>query len=119
MTNVTVKALNQLRVVGITEGISYVFLLVIAMPLKYMFDYPILVKYTGWAHGILFVLYIAAVFKVTFLAKWSFARTFKYLVASLIPLATFFLDKELKNEADSIAKNDLSPNTVSLEDIKV
>lgn len=119
MTNATVKALNQLRFIGITEGISYVFLLVIAMPLKYMFDYPIVVKYTGWVHGILFVLYIAAVFKATFMAKWSLYRTFKYLVASLIPLATFFLDKELKHEADSIERRNLSGNAVSLDDIKV
>lgn len=113
MTNSIVKALNQLRVIGITEGISYVFLLVVAMPLKYMFDYPIVVKYTGWAHGILFVLYIAAVFKVMFTAKWSYSRTLKYLIASFIPLATFFLDKELKKEADEITKNNLTANTLS------
>lgn len=117
MTNVTVKALNQLRFIGITEGISYVFLLVVAMPLKYMFDLPIVVKYTGWAHGILFVLYIAAVFKVTYMARWSFYKTFKYLVASLIPLATFFLDKELKREADAMEKKNFSGNAVSLDDI--
>ena len=110
MTNTTVKALNQLRFVGIAEGISYVFLLLIAMPLKYMYDYPVVVKYTGWAHGILFVLYIAAVIKVTFLAKWSFARALKYLIASLVPLATFYLDKELKREVETSIKNNLSTN---------
>jgi len=45
--------------VALAEGISYILLLFVAMPLKYLFDMPLAVKYTGWAHGLLFVLYIA------------------------------------------------------------
>lgn len=93
------RAIRDLRIIGITEGISYLILLLIAMPLKYMFDYPLPVKYTGWAHGVLFVAYVFAVFRAMFLLKWSYQKAALFLIASLIPLATFFLDKNLKKEA--------------------
>lgn len=98
MTNSCIKTLQQLRVIGITEGVSYVFLLIIAMPLKYIYDYPLAVKYTGWIHGLLFILYIVAVLRAGLLSKWNLWRVGKYLIASLVPLATFFLDRELKKE---------------------
>ena len=51
------KSLNLFRKIAIAEGISYILLLFIAMPLKYWANMPQAVKYTGWAHGLLFVLY--------------------------------------------------------------
>ncbi|WP_069657992.1 DUF3817 domain-containing protein [Arcticibacter eurypsychrophilus] len=98
MTKPRINALQQLRVIGITEGISYLFLLLIAMPLKYYYDLPLVVKYNGWVHGILFIIYIAAVLKATWLCNWSLLRILKYFIASLIPLATFILDKELRKD---------------------
>jgi integral membrane protein len=49
-------SLNLFRKVALAEGISYILLLAIGMPLKYGFDLPLVVKYMGWAHGILFIL---------------------------------------------------------------
>jgi len=91
------KSVDQLRWIGNVEGISFLVLLFIAMPLKYMFDFPMAVKVNGWVHGVLFVFYIAAVLRTAYLIKWDFMRVGIALVASLIPFATFVLDRRLKN----------------------
>ena len=69
MREKNIKTIEQLRWIGIAEGISYLVLLGIAMPLKYIFDLPLGVKITGWIHGLLFVLYIGAVLKAAFVLK--------------------------------------------------
>ena len=49
--------IRSLRMAGLAEGISFLVLLLIAMPLKYWAGDPTAVLYTGWAHGFLFILY--------------------------------------------------------------
>jgi integral membrane protein len=98
LKNSKVETIAQLRWIGIAEGISFLVLLLIAMPLKYVYDYPLPVKYTGWAHGLLFILYVGLVFKAAFTLKWNLLRIGLFLIASFIPLATFFLDSNLKKE---------------------
>ena len=56
--------IKTLRLVGLLEGISFLLLLFIAMPVKYMMDNPILVKYIGMGHGVLFVLFLVVLFAV-------------------------------------------------------
>lgn len=90
------QSVNQLRVIGNLEGISFLVLLFIAMPLKYYFDYPMAVKINGWIHGVLFVAYIFAVLRTAFLIKWDVLRVGIAFAASLIPFATFVLDRKLK-----------------------
>jgi integral membrane protein len=89
------KSIRNLRVIGILEGISFLVLLCIAMPLKYMMDWPLAVKYVGWAHGLLFILYIPAVFLARKAMQWNFFQVLVALAASLVPLGTFFLDRQL------------------------
>jgi integral membrane protein len=84
-----------LRIIGILEGISYLVLLGIAMPLKYIYAIPEAVKFTGWAHGVLFMAFIPAVFMARKMMNWNFIWTALALTASLIPLGTFILDKYL------------------------
>lgn len=92
------RNLSWLRKAGIAEGISFLLLLVIAMPLKYFFQFPYVVKVVGWIHGILFIFFIflAWEFKTdqNKNLKW-FATAF---AAALIPAGTFFFDKKLKQE---------------------
>jgi integral membrane protein len=52
-----IKVLKTFKILAIAEGISFLILLLIAMPLKYTFQITEPVKYVGWAHGVLFVLY--------------------------------------------------------------
>lgn len=89
------KSIRNLRVIGIAEGISFLVLLCIAMPLKYMMDMPLAVKYVGWAHGLLFILYIPAVLLARKAMQWNFFQVLVALAASLVPLGTFFLDRQL------------------------
>lgn len=56
--------IKTLRLVGLIEGISFLLLLFIAMPVKYMMDNPVLVKYIGMGHGVLFILFLVVLFAV-------------------------------------------------------
>jgi|SRR5688500_4825853 integral membrane protein len=89
------KSIRNLRVIGILEGISFLVLLCIAMPLKYFMDMPLAVKYVGWAHGVLFILYIPAVFLARKAMQWNFFQVLVALAASLVPFGTFVLDRQL------------------------
>jgi len=96
------KLVHRFRMVGIAEGISFLVLLLIAMPLKYFFHFPLAVKICGWIHGALFVSYIFFTFKMFDTFKKSvgwFARSF---IAAFLPGGTFYTDKELKKEEASL-----------------
>ena len=63
--------IKSLRIVGFLEGISFLLLLFIAMPLKYIWDTPIYVKYIGMGHGVLFLAFLAVLLMVCGKQKWS------------------------------------------------
>lgn len=84
--------LNTFRIIALLEGLSYILLLFVAVPIKYMLEDPSYVKLLGMPHGILFVAYIAFAFLLKSELKWS-RKTFAFiLLASLIPFATFYVD---------------------------
>ncbi len=84
--------------VAFLEGLSYILLLFIAMPLKYFFDLPEAVKYVGWAHGVLFIAYVALLLVCGVQHKWSLKRMAFYFIASLLPFLPFFVERRLKQE---------------------
>lgn len=90
--------LDRFRTIATIEGISYLVLLLIAMPLKYLAGVDEAVKYTGWAHGALFVLFCLLLLQVWVQYKWSFWKVVLAFVSSLIPFGTFFLEKQLARE---------------------
>jgi integral membrane protein len=90
------NARSRFRLIGILEGTSYLVLLLIAMPLKYVWDLPLAVKYVGWAHGVLFIAYIVALLIATFKYRWSFWKLVLGGVASLLPFGPFVIDKRVK-----------------------
>ncbi|GMQ23912.1 DUF3817 domain-containing protein [Algoriphagus sp. oki45] len=87
---------RRFKWISILEGISFLLLLFIAMPLKYIYDFPQAVTYVGWAHGLLFILYIYVVFPTAQKLKWEFGRTFFALFASILPFGPFIFDRNLK-----------------------
>lgn len=87
--------LKTLRLLAILEGISYLLLLGICMPLKYVWDIPEPTYPVGLAHGVLFVAYGIWVLIVTRQKKWSFKTMFLAGVASLLPFGTFVADKRI------------------------
>ncbi len=99
------KQLHIFRMIAIAEGISFLILLFIAMPLKYMLDIPEPVQIMGWIHGILFMTFIfSAILVFTYFNK-GFVWLAKALAASLIPFGTFFLDRELKIEQQILQRS--------------
>ncbi|NMO13990.1 DUF3817 domain-containing protein [Pyxidicoccus fallax] len=90
--------LGRFRAVALAEGLSFVVLLFIAMPLKYGAGMPLAVKYVGWAHGLLFVLYLFALMEAAIACRWSLVRAVGAFIASLVPFGTFVLDARLRRE---------------------
>jgi integral membrane protein len=91
--------LRRFLSIGYAEGLSYIVLLTIAMPLKYYAGLPMAVKITGMLHGILFILYIAALAHAAYVLHWGIKKVLIAFVASLLPFATFFLHKFLEEPA--------------------
>lgn len=90
--------IGYLRITGILEGISYLLLLFIAMPLKYWAGIPEAVKAVGWVHGLLFVIYAVLILYVQIEVKWKFKYSVLAFIASLLPFGTFLIDKTLQKE---------------------
>jgi integral membrane protein len=101
------SSLSIFRKVAVAEGISYLLLLFVAMPLKYWADLPLYVKYTGWAHGLLFVLYAATLVMAWQEQKWKFGKAVLIFLASLLPFAPFIVDRRLKDERPQTLNNSL------------
>lgn len=83
------------RIIAILEGISYLLLLGICMPLKYGLGIPEPTYPVGLAHGVLFISYCSLVLYYAFDQKWTLKNTFLALVASLLPVAPFLVEKKL------------------------
>ncbi len=92
-------SIRNFRLIAISEGISFLTLLLVAMPLKYLAHIPEAVKITGWIHGVLFMLYIPAVFLIRRSLHWNLVHVFIALVASVVPAGTFILDRKLIKSA--------------------
>lgn len=87
--------LGRLRFIGFWEGVSFLLLLGIAMPLKYLADRPEAVRIVGMAHGILFLLYVLAAIHAALAQNWNWRRTGLVLLASLLPAGPFVLDARI------------------------
>jgi integral membrane protein len=85
-------SLGRLRIIAFAEGVSFLVLLAIAMPLKYIAGYPQAVRVVGMAHGVLFVLYVVLLMQVAIERSWSFKTSFMAFLASLVPFGTFYAD---------------------------
>ena len=85
-----------LRKCGIVEGISFLMLLGVAMPLKYLAGQPMAVTVVGWVHGLLVVILCGALLVTLLVAKWPIGRAALVFVAALVPLGPFLIDGKLK-----------------------
>jgi integral membrane protein len=88
--------MRVLRLVSFSEGISYLALLLVAMPLKYIWAWPLAVKFTGWAHGLLFVSLGMMVLLAMVRVSLPFKTACVVGVASLLPAGPFFADRLLR-----------------------
>ncbi len=89
------NTLGRLRLTGLVEGLSFIILLAIAMPLKYFAGKPQMVSIVGMAHGVLFVLYIVLTVSAKFQYAWSWKRMLLLWLASIVPFGTFYADYKM------------------------
>jgi integral membrane protein len=92
------SSLSIFRKVAVAEGISYLLLLFVAMPLKYLAHFDSAVKYIGWVHGILFIAYVALLIMTWQEQKWKFGKAVLIFFASVLPFMPFVVDRKLKDE---------------------
>ena len=88
-------SLKRFRQISLAEGLSFLVLLFIAMPLKYAFGYPLAVKIVGWLHGVLFILYFAQGLQTAREEGWSTKMILGAVVASVLPFGPFVLERRL------------------------
>ena len=91
------NSVKKFSLINTIEGYSYLLLLFIAMPLKYIFGITVAVKIAGMLHGALFIIFCLLLVKAWSDVKWAFKENIIFFIASLIPFGTFFTKKRIKN----------------------
>jgi len=91
-----------LRAVSLSEGVSYLLLLLVAMPLKYVWGIPLAVKWVGWIHGVLFIMLGMTVLLAMLRVALPFKTACIVGVASLLPGGPFFADRLLRRHAEDL-----------------
>jgi len=86
---------KKFRLINKIEGISFIILLFIAMPMKYSFGYPIATKVVGMLHGLLVFAFIYQIIEAKKEAGFMLKETALYFILSLIPFGSFYTDKLL------------------------
>jgi integral membrane protein len=95
-------SIGRLRVIGFAEGVSFLLLLGVAMPLKYFVGMPQAVTVVGWLHGMLFIAFCIALTQASQEAKWNSKRTGLVLIAGLLPFGPFVIDGRLRKENEAL-----------------
>jgi integral membrane protein len=88
--------IGRMRLISLVEGVSFLVLLGVAMPLKYVMGIPEVVSVVGAAHGVLFILYALAAGALMMALRWSPLWFVGAMVASVVPFGTFYIDARLK-----------------------
>lgn len=87
--------LGRLRIIGFLEGLSFILLVGVAVPLKYIGGYQHATWEIGLIHGVLFISYVIAAIPVKFDLNWNLKTTFLVLLASLLPFGTFVAEYKI------------------------
>ena len=85
------------RIIALLEGLSYILLLFVAVPVKYSLGDPLYVKLLGMPHGILFVAYFSFAFYFKQEQNWSMKTLAVVLLGSVLPFGTFYVDNKYLN----------------------
>lgn len=91
-------AVRLLRTVGILEGLSFLVLLFVAMPLKYGWGYASAVRVPGLVHGALFMAFVYVLYFVQEERGWPGRRTLLLFGAGLCPFGFLMVDRRLREE---------------------
>ena len=86
---------------GIAEGSSFLLLLGIAMPLKYLAGDPRAVRWVGSAHGLLFVVYVLLALIAARNHRWPAREIGLAILAAVLPFGPFWFDARLRKAISS------------------
>lgn len=92
------EILGQLRRIGYCEGISFLLLLGVAMPLKYGMGIKSPTLIIGSLHGLLFILYVIVLARARTILNWTPGRLRCGLLASVLPFGPFVFDARLRKD---------------------
>ncbi|MCO6461953.1 MAG: DUF3817 domain-containing protein [Saprospiraceae bacterium] len=98
MEQVDTSIVKPLRIVAWAEGISFLLILFVSMPLKYIWEKPELNQFTGYIHGVLFIVYVIVVWLAGDRLAWKGKTKALALAASIIPFGTFWADHSIFNK---------------------
>nr|WP_170134765.1 DUF3817 domain-containing protein [Marinirhabdus gelatinilytica] len=87
-------SVKTFKIVSTLEAISFLVLLGIAMPLKYIWDMPQMVRVVGMAHGILFIAYIIGAYLMKEKLNWSWGTLAIVMLCSVLPFGPFYAEKK-------------------------
>jgi len=93
------------RTIALLEGTSFLLILFVTMPLKYIWHIKEPTYFVGMAHGVLFILYVVLAFAVHVKVKWNLLTLFLVLIASLLPFGTFVVDHKILKKIDTAPSN--------------
>lgn len=91
--------ISGFRWVGWLEGLSFLLLLGVAMPLKYVAGQPEMVRWVGAAHGGLFIAYVLYAFYLAQELSWPLKIRLLALLASVLPFGTFVFERRCLSES--------------------
>ncbi|HEY8374084.1 MAG TPA: DUF3817 domain-containing protein [Pseudonocardiaceae bacterium] len=92
-------ALKRYRVISYVVGVFLVLLVLVAMPLKYFADQPMLVQIIGPLHGFLYAVYLLLAFDLAMKSKWSVRGTVLVLLAGTVPFLSFVAERIVTRKA--------------------
>lgn len=81
------------RAIAYVVGVVLILLVVIGMPLKYIWDEPGVVETVGPAHGFLYMVYLLAAFDVARRARWPLRRMALVMLAGTVPFVSFYAER--------------------------
>ena len=102
-------AIHHLRRIGLIEGISFLVLLGVAMPLKYLAGLPLFVRVTGSVHGLLFLWFVSALFRAADERRWSRRRSLAAFAWSLVPFGMLVLERTIGRELQRTGQSTCAP----------
>ena len=100
------SSIGRLRIISLVEGVSFIVLLVIAMPMKYFWGMPNAVTVVGMVHGLLFLLFCVALVNAVLVARWNLKPPLLIFLASLVPFAPLWVEHWLRRQPHHPRRSD-------------
>lgn len=90
------RPIDRLRLASLLDGVSYLVLVGVAMPLKYLAGMPLAVRLVGSVHGLLFLVLCALLLEALWRRRLGLGRCTVVFLCALVPFAPFPLDRKLR-----------------------